>query len=134
MYRYKRGSESIIKIALLVGTTILIHLILTPLAYTKDLETSANKQYDLFTLSEDVYIINEGKTYELLNNVRIGSILSRNLRDIERLLKRVFDTTLPLVLTFTICIIYSLTFFKKSRRRGSILAWSLGGHAPPVLE
>ncbi|MDF2907920.1 MAG: hypothetical protein K0R34_3241, partial [Herbinix sp.] len=107
-------------------------LLLTPVAYTRNLEATAAKKHTPFTLSEDAYIVNEVNNYEILNDVKINSILSRNLRDFQRLLKLVIDTTLQPILTFAILLIYTLTYFRMTRQRKSLLAFSLGGHAPPV--
>ena len=131
MSKAKRRAENIMKLSLLIGTTILMHLLLTPLAYTKSLEQAAGRQYNPFTLSRDAYFINEGKNYELLSDIRIKSILGRNLSNCGRLLNRVLDTALQPVLTYLIFLIYSLTYYKKVQRRRSLLALSLGGHAPP---
>lgn len=118
---------------MLIGTTILMHLILTPLAYTRNLEPSSDKPRTSFTLSEDAYIINEVNDYELLSDVKIKSIVSRNLRDYDRLLKRVLDTMVQPIISIAILMIYTLSYFKKIQRRRSLLAFSLGGHAPPVF-
>ncbi len=134
MSQYKKRAENITRISLLIGTTILVHLMLTPLAYTRILEPASGKQHTSFTLSEDAYIINEVNNYELLSDVKIKSIVSRNLRDFQRLLKRVLDTTVQPVITIAILLIYALTYYKTTYRRKSLLAFSLGGHAPPVFE
>jgi hypothetical protein len=117
---------------MLIGATILVHLILTPLAYTKNLEPTTGQQYTPLTLSEDAYIINEVNNYKILNDIKINSILSRHLRDFQRLLKRALDITLQPILAYAILLIYTLTYFKKLQQKKSILAFSLGGHAPPV--
>jgi hypothetical protein len=134
MRQYKRRAENISKISLLIGTTILMHLMLTPLAYTGNLEPSSGKPHTSFTLSEDAYIINEVNNYELLSDVKIKSIVSRNLRDYDRLLKSALDTMVQPIISITILLIYTLTYFKKKHRRRSLIAFSLGGHAPPVFE
>ncbi len=121
------------RISSLIGSTLLIHLILTPLAYTTSLVMTSGKQYAPTTLSEDAYIINEVNNYEIINNIKINSILNRNLRDFQRLLKRLLDATLQPVLIIAALLIYPLSVFKSMRRRKSLLAYSLGGHAPPVF-
>lgn len=132
MRQYKRRTEKITWVSLLVGATILMHLILTPLAYTKNLEPASGKHHTSFTLSEDAYIMNEVNDFELLSDVKIKSIVSRNPRDFRRLLKRVLDTTVQPVITIVILLIYTLAYSKKIHRRKSLLAFSLGGHAPPI--
>ncbi len=134
MRQYKRQSENITRISLLIGTTILMHLILTPLVCTKNPEPISGKPHTSFTLSDDAYIINEVTNYELLSDVKIKSIICRNLRDFERLLKRMLDTTVQPIISISILLIYTLTYFKKTHRSKSLLAFSLGGHAPPVFE
>lgn len=132
MSQNKRQAEMINRLSLLIGTTLLLHLMLTPLVYTGSIELTSGKQYSRFALSEDAYIINEVNNYEILNDVRIKSILNRNLRDFQRLLKRALDTTLQPVLTIAIILVYILTNLGSTKRRKSLLAFSLGGHAPPV--
>ena len=128
------GRVAMIKrISSLIGSTLLIHLIITPLAYTTNLVMTSGKQYTPTTLSEDAYIINEVNNYEILNDVKINSNLNRNLREFQRLLKRLLDATIQPVLMIATLLIYPLSFFKSTRRRKSLLAYSLGGHAPPVF-
>jgi hypothetical protein len=110
-----------------------MHLILTPLVYTRNLEPSSDKPLTSFTRSEDAYIINEVNNYELLSDVKIKSIVSRNLRDYDRLLKRALDAMVQPIISIAILMIYTLSYFKKIQRRRSLLAFSLGGHAPPVF-
>jgi hypothetical protein len=127
-------AEKITKISMLIGTTILVHLVLTPLAYTQNLETSSGKYNNPYKQYEDAYIINEVTNYEILSDQKINSILGRTLRDWGRLLKRVLDTAALPMITFTISLIYTLTYFKKTQKRKSLLAISLGGHAPPEID
>lgn len=130
----KRRAENVKGISLLIGTIILMHLMLTPLAYTKILEPTSGKPRTSLALSKDAYIITEVNNYELLSDVKIKSIVSRNLRDFERLLKRALDTMVQPIISIAILMIYTLTYFKRMQRRKSLLAFSLGGHAPPVLQ
>ncbi len=132
MIQYKRRSDDITRIALLVGTTILIHLMLTPMAYTRKQEPASGRSHIPFTLSNEAYIINEVNDFELLSDVKIKSTVSRNLKDLRRLLKRVLDATVQPIITIVILLVYTLTYYKQSYRRKSLLAFSLGGHAPPV--
>ena len=129
------GRAAMIKrISSLIGSTLLIHLIITPLAYTTNLVMTSGKQYTPTTLSEDAYIINEVNNYELLSDVKIKSVISRNLREFERLFKRALDTTVQPIITIAILLIYTMTYFRKTHRSKSLLAFFLGGHAPPVFE
>ncbi len=134
MRQYRRRSENIKRISLLIGTTIFMHLILTPLVCTKNPEPTTGKQHTSFTLSDDAYIINEVTNYELLSDVKIKSIVSRNLRDFVRLFKRVLDTAVLPIISIAILLIYTLTYFGEIHSRKPLLAFSLGGHAPPVSE
>ena len=133
MCQYQRRAENITRISLLIGTTLLMHLMLTPLAFTKNLEPASGKPNTSFALSKDAYIINEVNNYELLSDVKIKSIVGRNLREFERLLRKVLDTTVQPIISIVILLIYTQTYFKKIQRRRSLLAFSLGGHAPPVF-
>ncbi len=128
----KNRNENTTRVSLLISSAILLHLMLTPLAYTTNLETSSGKQYTLFIMSQDAYIINEVNNYELINNIKINSVLGRYLKDFERLLKRVLDSTILPVLTIAILLIYTKTYSVSTYRRKSLLAFSLGGHAPPM--
>lgn len=132
MRQYKRRAENITGISLLIGATILMHLILTPFAYTKNLEPASGKHHTSFALSEDAYIVNEVNDFELLSDVKIKSVVSRNPRDFRRLLKRVLDTTVQPVIAIVVLSIYTLAYSKKIHQRKSLLAFSLGGHAPPI--
>lgn len=132
MSRYIRKVEHITRISLIIGMTILVHLTLTPLAYTRNLEPASGKQYTPLQHHNDVYFISEVTNYELLSDIRINNILGRNLRDFQRLLKQVLDTRVLPATTFVILLIYTLTYLKKSGRRKSLIAYSLGGHAPPL--
>lgn len=134
MSRFMRKAEHITRIALILGMTILVHLALTPLAYTKNLEPTAGRQYTPLLHYNDVYIINEVKNYEILSDIRVNSILNRNLRDFQRLLKQVLDVRVIPVVTYAILLIYTLTYFKKTRRKKSLIACFLGGHAPPCIN
>lgn len=134
MCQYKRHAEIITRISLLIGTTLLMHLMLTPLAFTKNLEPTSSKPNTSFAFSKDAYIINEVNNYELLSDVKIKSIVGRNLREFERLLKRALDTTVQPIISIVILLIYTQTYFKKIQRRRSLMAFSLGGHAPPVFR
>lgn len=132
MREISKRSDSTTRIAVLIEFSILVHLMLSPLAYTTNMELAYGKQSTPFALSEDAYIIDKVDNYEIINNVKINSILSRHLRSFDRLLKRLLDTVIQPVLTITILLIYSLVFFKSTGRRKSLLAFSLGGHAPPI--
>lgn len=134
MRQYKRRIENISRIALLIGSTLLMHLILTPLAFTKNLEPTSGKPNNSFALSSDAYIINEVNNYELLSDVKIKSVVSRNLREFERLFKRALDTTVQPIISIAVLLIYTMTYFRKTHRSKSLLAFFLGGHAPPVFE
>lgn len=134
MSRNIRKAEHITRIALTLGLTILVHLALTPLAYTKNLEAAEGKQYTPLLHYNDVYFINEVKNYEILSDIRINNILSRNLRDFQRLLKQLLNTGVLPVASYVILLIYTLTYFKKVGRRKSLIACSLGGHAPPCTN
>ncbi|MBP1756822.1 MAG: hypothetical protein H6Q59_3220 [Firmicutes bacterium] len=134
MSRSGKKAERITKIAMILGTTILVHLFLTPLAYTQNLERTSEKQYSPHLHGDEVYIINEVTNYELLSDIRVNSILGKNLKDFQRLLKQVLDTRVLPITTFALLLIYTLTYFKKTQRRKSLIACSLGGHAPPLMD
>lgn len=134
MIRYKGRTKNSKLLSLLITITILAHLILTPLAYNRSLETASGIPKSSFALSGDIYIINEVKNYELLSDVKIKSIVSKALRDFERLLNKVLDNLLQPIITILVLFIYTLSYYKKIQQRKSLLAFSLGGHAPPFFE
>lgn len=134
MSRLYKKTDRITRIALILGITILFHLILTPLAYTQNLGRTSEKQVSPHLHGDNVYIINEVTNYELLSDIRINSILDKNLRDFHRLLRQVLDASVIPDISFALLLVYSLTYFKKTQRRKSLIACSLGGHAPPLMD
>lgn len=130
---YNKRADAMIAIALLLSIAILVHLMLTPLAYTQKLDPKVAKRTLPLLQYEDVFVTNEVNNFELFGNIRISPVICKNLKEFQRMLQRMLDISLIPAVTYVILLVYTLTYYKKTRRRKSLLAISLGGHAPPVV-
>lgn len=122
-----------IAIAQLLSIVILVHLMLTPLAYTQKVDPVVTRRTLPLLQYEDVFLTNEVNNFELYGNIRISPVICKNLKEFQRLLQRMLDISLIPAVTYVILLVYTLTYYKKTQRRKSLLAISLGGHAPPMV-
>ncbi len=130
---YNKRADAMLVIALLLSAIILIHLMLTPLAYTQKLDLKVTRHTLPLLQYEEVFLTNEVINFELFGNIRISPVLCKNLKEYQRLLQRMFYISLVFAVTYVILLVYTLTYDKKIRRKRSLLAISLGGHAPPAM-
>ena len=130
---YNKRTDTMTAIAQLLSIVILVHLLLTPLAYTQKVDPVVARRTLPLLQYEDVFLTNEVNNFELFGNIRISPVICKNLKEFQRLLQRMLDISLIPAVTYVILLVYTLTYYKKTRRRKSLLAISLGGHAPPVM-
>lgn len=130
---YKKNLSASIRMSLLLSTTFLVHLMVTPLAYNQNINPIPLKHINPFTQYNQVLITNDLNGYELLSRIEINPVISRNLRDFQKLLKRVLSASVLPFITFVILLIYTINYLKKKQRRRSLIASYLGGHAPPEM-
>jgi hypothetical protein len=130
---YNKRTDTMTAIAQLLSIVILVHLLLTPLAYTQKVDPKVARRTLPLLQYEDVFLTNEVNNFELFGNIRISPVICKNLKEFQRLLQRMLDISLIPAVTYVILLVYTLTYYKKTRRRKSLLAISLGGHAPPVV-
>ncbi len=130
---YNKRTDTMIAIAQLLSIVILVHLMLTPLAYTQKVDPVVTRRTLPLLQYEDVFLTNEVNNFELYGNIRISPVICKNLKEFQRLLQRMLDISLIPAVTYVILLVYTLTYYKKTQRRKSLLAISLGGHAPPMV-
>ncbi|MGF7145209.1 hypothetical protein HNQ56_003645 [Anaerotaenia torta] len=132
MSTYKRRSEFAASIAVLLSVAISAHLMLVPLADVRRSDSKAAKHTSLSLQYENVLLTNEVNKLRMSGNAGISPPIYKDLGEFQRLLQRLLDVSLIPAVTGIILLSYGLTFYRNTRRRKSLLAISLGGHAPPA--
>ena len=129
---YRQNRKRTYSIALLLSVTFLLQYALTPNVFTYNINRSDHKNYQPLTQYGEVFMVKDYTGSQLLSNTEISYIVVRNLKDFQRLLSRPSDIVILPIFAFFILLIYISTYNKKRQRRLSVMAASLGGHAPPA--
>jgi hypothetical protein len=130
MNLYRKSTKSFLDISCVLSAVFLLQLIATPISYTQGI-TIAPKQNNPFRQLGQVFIMSDFTGNEILTDVESNHVISRNLRDFQRLLNRILNTSaLPLV-SFAVLLCYYIPSFRKPEQKIPVLAISMGGHAPP---
>jgi hypothetical protein len=136
---YKKNTRSFISILLIVGIVFFMHLIITPLSLTQGLSTgtrvagtgvatTARTPIRLFGKS---FIVADFTGNEILTDMEIIYTINRDLRDFQRIINRLLQSLGLSFVSLSVLIYYILYSYIKVEQKKSVLAISIGGHAPP---
>jgi hypothetical protein len=139
---YKKHTRPFIQLLLIIAAVFLLHLIITPLSLTQSQSTATKvgssgdvaKTQSPFHLFGESFIVTDFNGIEVLTDIGINYVINRNIRDFQRIINRVFLSLVVPLINLGIMIYYILHYYrKKLEQRKSVLAISIGGHAPPRM-
>ena len=142
MIVYKIMKRKFKEISILLCLILLLQMIITPSAYTLSIVTSSSRSSKYIhitnipgTLSQigKLKIIVDVTEIELLNDLAIIQATNRGLSDFHRHLNRTNNILIIPVIGYILSISFLLYSLKKVKQRICVLAFSIGGHAPPCL-
>lgn len=129
------------KISLAICVLFLVSIFAAPSGYLKIANTvtegimaERDRSVPLSLLTESkTYMISEVSANEFLNDLRITMISSRNTPNYQNIILNVLNILLPFV---SFCLlVYCFGYFNRRKiRHKSIMAFSIGGHAPPRIS
>lgn len=125
-------------ILLFLCIVFLVSLIAAPAAYQRIGRMNPSGTVSSGAVSPPIlqesksYLISETPANEFLNDLRISLISNRSVQNFQNIIIRVLNILLPFV-AFRV-LIYCFGYFNRRRfRHKSIMAISIGGHAPPRI-
>jgi hypothetical protein len=136
---YRKNTRPFISILLIIGIVFFMHLIITPLSLTQGQSsvgrvadaresTTARTPIRLFGKS---FIVADFTGNEILTDMEIIYTINRDIRDFQRIINRLLQSLGLSIISLSILIYYILYSYKKMEQKKSVLAISIGGHAPP---
>jgi hypothetical protein len=128
----KKRMKSFVRLQVLLSVLFVVQLAMSPLAYSKLISPEDRTAGGPLSRYQEVYIINDVALNEVLNIINLNRIISKNSKDVQRLVSRFQEVWMAPVVLLGILLIYTATHFQVLRQRKPILATSLGGHAPPA--
>jgi len=137
MTRRKSYTRQYNNIALLITVVFLMEFIAPSLAvnntnrYLPILSGSVTSSGLPVKQSERTYILKGFTGNEFINDIESSLLTSRNFRDFNSMIFRIFNILIPLIGfgVFIYCLGYCI---RKKKQHISILSLSIGGHSPPV--
>ncbi len=99
--------------------------------YTSGLGSPVTGMLPLSITQEGIaYLTTEATVNEIMNHIDIYYLTSRDVQNFQRILLRIFNNMLP-ISCFSV-LIYCFGYLKRKRtKHKSVMAFSIGGHAPP---
>jgi hypothetical protein len=117
---------------LFLSVVFVLQIALSPLAYSNVVGSAERSQGSPVSRYQEAYLINDIAVNEILNIISINRIMNKYSGDAQRIIGRLHEVWMAPVVMLGILLVYTVTYFKVLRQRKSILATSLGGHAPPA--
>ena len=137
----RKRTKTFTGILFLFCAVFLLHLIITPMAVTKNSDNSSaisrfsnatNKQSP-FQLLAKSFIVVDFTGNEILTDMEINQVINRDLRDFQRLIDRTFNALVVSIVGLELTLYYMQSIIGKVDQRKPILSTSVGGHAPPMM-
>jgi hypothetical protein len=119
-------------VQLFLSVLFVLQIAFSPLAYSNVVGSAERSSGSPVSRYQEAYLINDIAVNEILNIININRIMNKYSGDAQRIIGRLHEIWMAPVVMLGILLAYTVTYFKVLRQRKSILATSLGGHAPPA--
>ena len=136
----RRWASFTMNMASLLCVIFFISIVATPSFYGNSGNYELRTKLPINNSRNTILIIQEGKTYfieensisELLSDLERSFIASRSIQNFQHLILRFLNILLPFA-GFCVLVCCFGYFNRKKVRPKSIMALSMGGHAPPQI-